>query len=160
MLTDIYKNKWNISTHSLTKRLTIDWWTDGNISIHFNSQPHEEADGWWHTDIVCGIIFQLTASRRGWRDRTYERNSFQGISTHSLTKRLTPSNSPLSSLSFISTHSLTKRLTIIFIHFNETVNISTHSLTKRLTMDDNVQKNLDSVFQLTASRRGWRQRAK
>ena len=77
-----------ISTHSLTKRLTLyvilSYWSD---------------------------IFQLTASRRGWLDPwgTFEIDG--GISTHSLTKRLTECHSPHMFCCVISTHSLTKRLT-------------------------------------------------
>ena len=58
-------------------------------SAYFNSQPHEEADG----DAILKI------------------ETFLGISTHSLTKRLTlkPLNKIINR--FISTHSLTKRLT-------------------------------------------------
>ena len=82
-----FTDKWNISTHSLTKRLTA--WAHGrgdypehfnsqpheeadkNITIvkesqyNFNSQPHEEADGSGINDYVSIEGFQLTASRRG-----------------------------------------------------------------------------------------------
>ena len=54
-----------ISTHSLTRRLTKTIRLN-YISIHFNSQPHKEADDW--------KLFQID-----WID----------ISTHSLTRRLT-----------------------------------------------------------------------
>ena len=66
MITQLSTCTKSISTHSLTKRLTV------NISIlklfmtYFNSQPHEEAD------MAVTVNFK-TAS----------------ISTHSLTKRLT-----------------------------------------------------------------------
>ena len=142
-----------ISTHSLTKRLTV------------AAQP-----------IVVSVIFQLTASRRGWPgtgtapgNRMHfnsqpheEADSYQNddhlgkhISTHSLTKRLTFLLPLLDLVSCISTHSLTKRLTSTNLwgftggeYFNsqpheeadngKTVTliinvISTHSLTKRLT---------------------------
>ena len=101
--------------------------------IHFNSQPHEEAD-------------------TGYAYRHY----ILIISTHSLTKRLTFATFFFCYFYFISTHSLTKRLTAgkarFFPgceHFNSqpheeadgvyllsvppTSIISTHSLTKRLT---------------------------
>ena len=92
----------SISTHSLTKRLTCAFFCASIFILHFNSQPHEEADNsWWLVDL-CSIIsthsltkrltgsvirldnvdiFQLTASRRGWRhlfrllDLTYIFNS-------------------------------------------------------------------------------------
>ena len=58
----------NISTHSLTKRLTP-------IKLIWRSlRP-----------------FQLTASRRGWPDDSTESFRWRIISTHSLTKRLTTS---------------------------------------------------------------------
>ena len=79
------------------------------------------------------------------------------ISTHSLTKRLTISNALKLIEEGISTHSLTKRLTKgdwsgVHIRF-----ISTHSLTKRLTISSLMVFFIPSGFQLTASRRGWRQ---
>ena len=55
-----------ISTHSLTKRLTSNLaWILGEMK-YFNSQPHEEAD-------ICLFVLR----------------DFNSISTHSLTKRLT-----------------------------------------------------------------------
>ena len=57
-----------ISTHSLTNRLTVQTMILFTEIMHFNSQPHEEAD---YKKILRGIdyqIFQLTASRRGWRN--------------------------------------------------------------------------------------------
>ena len=33
-----------ISTHSLTKRLTVTFVQNTEKKLHFNSQPHEEAD--------------------------------------------------------------------------------------------------------------------
>ena len=78
----------NISTHSLTKRLTLFRLYSDLEAINFNSQPHEEADI---------IIFQLETNRN--------------ISTHSLTKRLTEMFEKEIDEIYISTHSLTKRLT-------------------------------------------------
>ena len=100
--------------------------------IYFNSQPHEEADGY-------GI----------------RKTSKETISTHSLTKRLTIKVFVIHTFLFISTHSLTKRLTVtqyrgytMNTYFNSQPHeeadgaftdtdwidfISTHSLTKRLT---------------------------
>ena len=55
-----------ISTHSLTRRLTIGMSTYFPASMHFNSQPHEEADEEENREKLNKII-----------------------STHSLTRRLT-----------------------------------------------------------------------
>ena len=102
----------DISTHSLTKRLTSDIWHTEFFHRYFNSQPHEEADGIWRLfQCVKNISthsltkrltpikliwrslrpFQLTASRRGWPDDSTESFRWRIISTHSLTKRLTTS---------------------------------------------------------------------
>ena len=81
------------------------------LGKHFNSQPHEEADlqAYACTDGLkqisthsltkrltsckhgkfCILLFQLTASRRGWRQSNHTNHSRIHISTHSLTKRLT-----------------------------------------------------------------------
>ena len=79
----------DISTHSLTKRLTSDIWHTEFFHRYFNSQPHEEADS----------------------NRPYE---------------------------------------------NDDEHISTHSLTKRLTGLPIFAEAIEELFQLTASRRGWR----
>ena len=57
----------DISTHSLTKRLTSDIWHTEFFHRYFNSQPHEEADPFRLSAINYCNKFQLTASRRGWR---------------------------------------------------------------------------------------------
>ena len=80
-------------------------------SVHFNSQPHEEAD-----DFIQSIIEKV------------------GISTHSLTKRLTLKDWKVKWKAAISTHSLTKRLTQFDTEPRMSMSISTHSLTKRLTV--------------------------
>ena len=121
---------------------------------YFNSQPHEEADVMqtaneyvkmafqltasrrgWPFRCIHGfhqIPFQLTASRRGWRVELNERNSFQGISTHSLTKRLT---------------------LILRRFFPEAVFQLTAS--RRGWRNFICNSFTEFVFQLTASRRGW-----
>ena len=144
----------SISTHSLTKRLTLDLWAYSQYPQHFNSQPHEEADVlapmWALTRTISThsltkrltvlmvlsiirLVFQLTASRRGWQNYRDDLFMEWGISTHSLTKRLT--------IGRYSVHS--------------GLNISTHSLTKRLTCTVERLLRLIRIFQLTASRRGW-----
>ena len=105
-----FKPPKSISTHSLTKRLTFYEGKCTRNQWYFNSQPHEEAD-FIPTNFADFCSFQLTASRRGWQHINVWPDQY----------------------SIISTHSLTKRLTIVriisFIYF---------------------------LFQLTASRRGWR----
>ena len=79
---------WNISTHSLTRRLTVFILLILKIVKHFNSQPHKEADP---------ANMSLTEPC--------------DISTHSLTRRLTLYCNVWLSAKNISTHSLTRRLT-------------------------------------------------
>ena len=122
-----------ISTHSLTKRLTTTanapmifpslfqltasrrgWLFQCIIPssvVHFNSQPHEEADSKTFACNNQAVIFQLTASRRGWPYFFCQIPLAKGISTHSLTKRLTLLHGIHVISGHISTHSLTKRLT-------------------------------------------------
>ena len=127
------QNHFFISTHSLTKRLTRLLFLPLLRLRYFNSQPHEEAD-----------------------DRCVQSFLWVIISTHSLTKRLTGVDVSIFSLieifqltasrrgwqcqvtmisiiNIISTHSLTKRLTADNEYYYTYPDISTHSLTKRLT---------------------------
>ena len=122
----------SISTHSLTKRLTSLMEVGGTVKRYFNSQPHEEADSASWLSTVSGTIFQLTASRRGWR-----------ITVHPSLNLITYFNSQPHEEADLMLCSPFLRCSI-----------STHSLTKRLTA---VWIPLDSLntFQLTASRRGW-----
>ena len=141
-----------ISTHILTKRMTLPLLICLFHLFHFNSHPHEEDDG----------ISQ-------WK--------FNGIniSTHILTKRMTlVSVLKVHTVYDISTHILTKRMTIIANkkeyqgYFNSHPHeeddggtyrhspsgyISTHILTKRMTrLTPHTPETL--IFQLTSSRRG------
>ena len=51
-----------ISTHSLTKRLTAHYPDPDNGTMHFNSQPHEEADGNFRQKyIYLKLFFTLIA---------------------------------------------------------------------------------------------------
>ena len=101
-------------------------------------------------------VFQLTASRRGWRWCFTVRRWLNGISTHSLTKRLTYFKNATANIYKISTHSLTKRLTSCrrkptFLRLLFQLTASRRGwLTATQTAVDPI------VFQLTASRRGWR----
>ena len=55
----------NISTHSLTRRLTCLGWIRTALFSYFNSQPHEEADENGGLRVTYNNGFQLTASRGG-----------------------------------------------------------------------------------------------
>ena len=84
----IYRLRWCISTHILTKRMTTLSMSHRNLKENFNSHPHEEDD--FHmkpcadtqeisthiltkrmTIAICSAtaesLFQLTSSRRGWQ---------------------------------------------------------------------------------------------
>ena len=87
-----------ISTHSLTRRLTLLCFAGSRTLMYFNSQPHKEADGLGQTELDTKII-----------------------STHSLTRRLTFEFWCRCFLGFISTHSLTRRLTAILFNKNRFV---------------------------------------
>ena len=120
-----------ISTHSLTKRLTI-FHLVSTLSVrHFNSQPHEEAD-WIVLRRLWSMDYFNSQPHEEADGCSYLLGEYSTkISTHSLTKRLTSCTSGSLALSHISTHSLTKRLT-----------------------EKQLYEELFSVFQLTASRRG------
>ena len=122
-----------ISTHSLTKRLTLFISYIHHCSRYFNSQPHEEADDNLITLITAGFTFQLTASRRGWRYYSGTVIHADGISTHSLTKRLTV---------------LSMENVFYCNHFNSQPHEEA-DVNVKLKMQDML------LFQLTASRRGW-----
>ena len=105
-----------------------------SVSAYFNSQPHEEADQAPIVSLLWPSLFQLTASRRGWH-----------------TIQLPCIVSP-----YFNSQPHEEADTGIAYTMSIQYPISTHSLTKRLTGAIRVQKD-DIVFQLTASRRGWRQ---
>ena len=60
----------NISTHSLTRRLTAWSGRSRQIPSYFNSQPHKEADVFKYVIFIIASLFQLTASQGGWRKTT------------------------------------------------------------------------------------------
>ena len=191
-----------ISTHSLTKRLTSDIWHTEFFHRYFNSQPHEEADNPCQHRKNNIFVFQLTASRRGWLSFYTFADIVNGISTHSLTKRLTAGvtghwdeTSNFNSQPHEEADSFPGWPKHDLYYFNSQPHeeadvwflvlwcnriISTHSLTKRLTrwfywkfqMENyfNSQPHEEAddkfgvipqgctLFQLTASRRGWLRR--
>ena len=145
----------SISTHSLTKRLTQLRQKMKKLMLHFNSQPHEEAD--------------LTHGRKIFHKSNFNSQPHEEADYHSPQSSHLPEyfNSqpheeadhgetvePPGKQYFnsqpheeadgrpariqsrhqdISTHSLTKRLTINSFQLQNHFFISTHSLTKRLT---------------------------
>ena len=54
-----------ISTHSLTRRLTVPLLQSYQRMIYFNSQPHKEADAIKRLQRFSPKPFQLTASQGG-----------------------------------------------------------------------------------------------
>ena len=78
-----------ISTHILTKRMTALFSKRTTRFIYFNSHPHEEDDSKRIFLLKKGVKFQLTSSRRGWLFRIVCLNHVTDISTHILTKRMT-----------------------------------------------------------------------
>ena len=99
-------------------------------------------------------VFQLTASRRGWRENSSNQFPLLVISTHSLTKRLTR-NRYRSRKPYAFQLTASRRGWLQpGRHPGRHVHISTHSLTKRLT-GHFFTCTENHIFQLTASRRGW-----
>ena len=101
---------------------------------HFNSQPHKEAD--WQLAITIWMIKGISTHSltRRLTGQQQVLGDTVNISTHSLTRRLTGFEFRISCVFFISTHSLTRRLTCRKSKGDGAVDISTHSLTRRLTM--------------------------
>ena len=143
----------SISTHILTKRMTLYGMAVWRIISHFNSHPHEE------DDFVCKLI-----------------SNFSGISTHILTKRMTLQKSYLyRTYSYFNSHPHEEddgRYNIQnarrdnfnshpheeddkFVPYTIGIRtiISTHILTKRMTSTA-WKSELAEIFQLTSSRRG------
>ena len=124
--------------------------------FYFNSHPHEEDDG--SSLARCGSHYHFNSHPHEEDDNSETEDAYaSGISTHILTKRMTPITSPSCIASDISTHILTKRMTrrlrpsvLAIMHFNShpheeddrtfvslfhhDIFISTHILTKRMTV--------------------------
>ena len=120
-----------ISTHSLTRRLTsadksVRWYT-----LHFNSQPHKEADV---------TVYGFSPS--------------QTISTHSLTRRLTFFQGWQEKGICHFNSQPHKEADTLSSNINVCWCISTHSLTRRLTAWYH-RLLWHTPFQLTASQGGW-----
>ena len=166
----------DISTHILTKRMTIRsasivpatifqltpsrrGWLCSQCSFmngwqHFNSHPHEE-DGQSFNDFPFLLtVFQLTSSRRGWHWSWTGKHECNCISTHILTKRMTECQyMDECANKFQLTSSRRGWQKEVFEH-NCEICISTHILTKRMTVLF-IPFPPQFPFQLTSSRRGW-----
>ena len=141
-----------ISTHSLTKRLTlyVSLWV--LCQKHFNSQPHEEADWAINRELIKHTDFNSQPHE----EADFCHNFFTPFISHFNSQPHEEADAEhllVYCNAQISTHSLTKRLTVSADHSSITVVISTHSLTKRLTTIC-LYWALKWIFQLTASRRG------
>ena len=126
-----WKQNIKISTHSLTRRLTIGdliLWIIQGISTHSLTRRLT-------FDDIFGVgtaEFQLTASQGGWR---YEKNRLRMVQV-------------------ISTHSLTRRLTVLSISNNIYSIFQLTASQGGWQQYGGVVKTL-LVFQLTASQGGW-----
>ena len=166
----------HISTHILTKRMTVDYYTD---LYRLGFQLTSSRRGWQHLTRKNSIwrIFQLTSSRRGWpfaviivlviiiyfNSHPHEEDDYLTTGL-SVSVKLYFNSHPheeddrgywrSSDFRSISTHILTKRMTAETETYNEQNNISTHILTKRMTANSEDIASL-KTFQLTSSRRGW-----
>ena len=188
-----------ISTHILTKRMTL-WWLLCSSPFDISTHILTKRTTIFSMASSSALIFQLTSSRRGWPFLLSVIAFLITISTHILTKRMTFHFRVTQWMENISTHILTKRMTPpVFLllscykYFNShpheeddvyknivgyASSISTHILTKRMTAmkhslkfwkgyfnshpheeddhDGERKKNMEFLFQLTSSRRGWR----
>ena len=121
----------DISTHSLTRRLTFRLIRGYITGGYFNSQPHKEAD-----------------------DDIEKSKAAPYISTHSLTRRLTSSSSMRrKSISFQLTASQGGWLLLWYAPvYPEYFNSQPH---KEADNAKTISNNYGEIFQLTASQGGW-----
>ena len=145
-----------ISTHSLTKRLTVlQHFTRLGLYISTHSLTKRlTRDGEYY--VPDWAVFQLTASRRGWQGIERWTCDCNSISTHSLTKRLTE---------------LLMYGVCVWFHFNSQPHEEADATfwNRRFAwmyFNSQPHEEADGIapirdikpasFQLTASRRGWR----
>ena len=124
-----------ISTHSLTRRLTVPWSSPHLHSQHFNSQPHKEADlvlPWFDKNLGHFNSQPHKEADNPAAPRNLHHEHFN--SQPHKEADLQPVHL-INRSSFISTHSLTRRLTSIYLFWC-----------------------IPCLFQLTASQGGWRQK--
>ena len=147
------------------------------VSVHFNSQPHKEADGLMTGALGETLAFQLTALQGGWpvKKGKGRKARYFNSQPHKEADRFSQTQETLQNYFNsqphkeadawdagvpmrlpISTHSLTRRLTECSWTKGEYDFISTHSLTRRLTHKP-YKAYLEKLFQLTASQGGWLQ---
>ena len=100
-----------ISTHSLTRRLTVAEACGSPDGKYFNSQPHKEADGISSSLLYPSQYFNSQPHKEADGNRAHMPMYHAEISTHSLTRRLTLLLRETLRFYYISTHSLTRRLT-------------------------------------------------
>ena len=112
----------SISTHILTRRMTMVVARLTSSLLHFNSHPHKEDD-----------FRYLIASEN------------ENISTHILTRRMTSMLFALGTFTYISTHILTRRMTLPKVQKLLETSISTHILTRRMT----AILNKNTLFKIT-----------
>ena len=121
-----------ISTHSLTRRLTR---RKRTVLCRFWFQLTASQGGWlMYSSLVYSIrSFQLTASQGGWRSIRHTCSNEQHFNSQPHKEADTFVCHLHSCWTGISTHSLTRRLTFLIAVIFFSISISTHSLTRRLT---------------------------
>ena len=123
---------------------------------YFNSQPHEEADIGYLTYWIFPPLFQLTASRRGWRNLKTLSMCQEHFNSQPH-EEADPYKAYLEKFEAISTHSLTKRLTRWFYWKFQMENYFNSQPHEEADDKFGVIPQGCTLFQLTASRRGWQQ---
>ena len=121
---------------------------------YFNSQPHEEADIGYLTYWIFPPLFQLTASRRGWRNLKTLSMCQEHFNSQPH-EEADPYKAYLEKFEAISTHSLTKRLTRWFYWKFQMENYFNSQPHEEADDKFGVIPQGCTLFQLTASRRGW-----
>ena len=167
----------HISTHSLTRRLTRCSWAVLHNNIHFNSQPHKEAD--WITGLISMFLnhfnsqphkeadmysakrvspitaFQLTASQGGWREISCVLDGWLYFNSQ---PHKEADGDHCDCVNVFCKFQLTASQggwRFPQVPSWRPMIISTHSLTRRLT-SQTCHEIIEESFQLTASQGGWR----
>ena len=123
---------YHISTHILTRRMTLSTFHSSSDNLHFNSHPHKEDDAMRIKYTKETISFQLTSSRGGWLKEARKAAGVTHFNSHPHEED-DAAGSRKRRNSIISTHILTRRMTIRHCKFATSF-----------------------PFQLTSSRGGWR----
>ena len=149
---DTLEDLYIISTHILTKRMTIfsiNCPGTGAISTHILTKRMTAI----LVTRIISMIFQLTSSRRGWLQAFARCSQHDHFNSHPHEEDDRFADN-MKEIYNISTHILTKRMTAYEQALKNVVAISTHILTKRMTIQED-DANANITFQLTSSRRGW-----